>query len=110
MLRKEEMSVEDEDKVCLEELYLAERVERDLLRRLSRIEGHVRAVKKMLEEHRSCNDILVQMAAVKAALSQAMIKLLEGHMESCVTGCVASGDLGELERLKEALALVLRRA
>ena len=102
--------MEDEDKVCLEELYLAERVERDLLRRLSRIEGHVRAVKKMLEEHRSCNDILVQMAAVKAALSQAMIKLLEGHMESCVTGCVASGDLGELERLKEALALVLRRA
>lgn len=99
-----------EDKVGLEEPYLAERVERDLLNRLSRIEGHARAIRRMLEEHQSCNDILVQMAAVKAALNQAMIKLLEGHMESCVAGCVASGDLEELERLKEALALVLRRA
>lgn len=102
------MSVED--KVGLEEPYLAERVEQDLLNRLSRIEGHVRAVKKMLEEHQSCNDILVQMAAVKAALNQAIIKLLEGHMESCVAGCVASGDLEELERLKGALALVLRKS
>ncbi|MFQ6117802.1 MAG: metal-sensitive transcriptional regulator [Candidatus Bipolaricaulia bacterium] len=99
-----------EDKVGLEEPYLAERVERDLLNRLSRIEGHARAIRRMLEEHQSCNDILVQMAAVKAALNQAMIKLLEGHMESCVAGCVASGDLEELERLKEALALVLRRS
>lgn len=90
--------------------YLKEEVERDLFNRLSRIEGHLRAVKKMLEEHQSCNDILVQMAAVKAALNQAMIRLLEGHMESCVADCVASGDLGELPRLKEALALVLRRA
>jgi len=96
--------------VGLGRLYLREEVERDLLNRLSRIEGHLRAVKKMLEEHQSCNEVLVQMAAVKAALNQAMIKLLEGHMESCVAGCVASGDLGELSRLKEALALVLRKA
>jgi len=94
----------------LKGVYLAEEVERDLLRRLSRIEGHLRAVKKMLEEHQSCNDLLVQMAAIKAAINQAIIKLLEGHMESCVSRCVAAGNLGELERLKEALALVLRKS
>lgn len=98
------------DEVGLKEVYLAEGAERDLLNRLSRIEGHLRAVRRMLEEHQSCNDILVQMAAVKAALNQAIIRLLEGHMESCVARCVAAGDLGELERLQEALALVLRRS
>jgi len=62
----------------------------------------------MLEEHQSCNDILVKMAAVKAAINQAIIKLLEGHMESCVSGsgCAPPGTWG-LERLKGALGLVL---
>jgi len=97
-------------KTGVKESYLTEEVEKDLLDRLSRIEGHVRAIRKMLEEHQSCNDILVQMGAVKAAINGAIIKLLEGHMETCVTRCVAAGDIKELNRLKEALALVLRRS
>jgi len=50
----------------------------------------------MLEEHQSCNDILVKMAAVKVAINQAIIKLLEGHMESCVSGsgCAPPGTWG----------------
>ncbi len=99
-----------QDGVGLKEVYLAEGVERNLQARLSRIEGHLRAVRKMLEEHQSCNDILVQMAAVKAALNQSIIRLLTEHMESCVARCVAAGELEELDRLKEALALVLRKS
>lgn len=93
-----------------EEIYLTQELEQDLINRLSRMEGHLRAIKKMLKEQQSCNNILIQMGAVKAALNQSIIKLLEGHMETCVTRCVAAGDLGELDRLKEALALVLKRS
>ncbi|NIT79181.1 MAG: metal-sensing transcriptional repressor, partial [Thermoplasmata archaeon] len=50
------------------------------------------------------------MAAVKAALNQSIIRLLTEHMESCVARCVAAGELEELDRLKEALALVLRKS
>jgi DNA-binding FrmR family transcriptional regulator len=54
--------------------------------------------------------LLVQIAAVKAALNQVTVKLLEGHMEMCVTAYVSTGDDQVLERLARALALVLKRA
>ena len=79
--------------------------------RLNRIEGHVRGVKHMLEDKEDCESILVQTSAIKAALNQVIIKLLEGHMETCVTDCVKAGDTDEaLERLKTAMALVLKNA
>ncbi len=96
-------------KICIdEEVYLTSEVEQDLQDRLSRIEGHVRGVKRMLVEHRDCESLLIQMAAIKAALNQVTIKLLEGHMETCVSDCVAKGDLETLDRLKGALAMVLK--
>lgn len=70
------------------EPYLSSDLERELIDRLTNIEGHVRGIRRMLEEHRSCDRILVQMMAIKAAISQASIKLLEGHMESCVKDLV----------------------
>lgn len=93
-----------------EEIYLTPELEQDLINRLSRMEGHLRAIRRMLEKHQSCNQMLIQMGAVKAALNQSIIKLLEGHMETCVTRCVAAGDLEELNKLKKALALVLKRS
>lgn len=90
--------------------YLDEAVQKDLQARLSRIGGQVKALQEMLERHESCNDILVQLAAVKSALNQVTIKLLEGHMESCVARCLQEGDERELQELKDALSLVLRRS
>lgn len=91
-------------------LYLDEAVQKDLQERLSRIAGQVKAIQSMLERHESCNDILVQLSAVKSALNQVTIKLLEGHMESCVTRCLREGNERELQELKDALSLVLRRS
>ncbi len=90
--------------------YLDEAVQKDLQARLSRIAGQVKALQGMLERHESCNDILVQLSAVKSALNQVTIKLLEGHMESCVARCLQEGDERELQQLKDALSLVLRRS
>ncbi len=90
--------------------YLTESLLNDLQARLGRIAGQVKALQGMLGRHESCNDILVQLSAVKSALNQVTIKLLEGHMESCVARCIREGDERELQELKDALSLVLRRS
>ncbi len=90
-------------------VYLEEELKKELQDRLSRIEGHIRGIKEMLARRESCNDLLMQLAAVRAALNQATIKLLEGHMDTCVRQCLTERDLDELKKFKEALALVLKR-
>src|SRR3990170_220856 len=91
--------------------YLEPELIENLLTRLNRIEGHVRGVKRMLMDQEDCESILVQTSAIKAALNQVIIKLLEGHMETCVTDCVKAGDTNEaLHRLNAAMALVLKNA
>ncbi len=93
------------------EVYLSPELEENIKNRLSRIEGHVRGVNRMLDEHQDCEDILIQLAAIKSALNQVIIKVLEGHMETCVMECVVEGEGGEaLERLQSALSLVLKKS
>ena len=91
------------------EIYLDPDVEEGLQNRLSRIEGHVRGIKRMLGEHASCEDLLIQLSAVRSALNQATVRLLENHMETCVADCVRAGQ-GEkaLGQLKGALAQVIK--
>lgn len=90
-------------------IYLDPEVETDLLNRLSRIEGHVRGIKRMLEGHSSCEDLLLQLSAVRSAINQVTARLLENHMETCVTDCVKAGK-GEkaLRELKGALTQVIK--
>ena len=90
-------------------IYLDPEVEEDLQNRLSRVEGHVRGIKRMLSEHASCADLLIQLSAVRSALNQATGRLLENHMETCVTDCVRAGQ-GEkaLRELKGALTQVIK--
>ena len=94
---------------ALKDIYLDPAVEEELQNRLSRIEGHIRGVKRMLGEHSSCEDLLVQLSAVRSALNQATARLLENHMETCVAECVRAGH-GEkaLRHLKGALTQVVK--
>jgi CsoR family transcriptional regulator, copper-sensing transcriptional repressor len=56
-----------------------------LQNRLRRLEGQVRGVQKMVEEDRWCPDILVQIAAIRAALDKVALGLAEGHVRHCIT-------------------------
>ena len=77
---------------------------REVVNRLARIEGHVRAVKRMAEEGRACTDLLVQLAAVRSAVEQVSRVVLADHVESCLRGAAASGAADdEWTSLKEAL-------
>jgi DNA-binding FrmR family transcriptional regulator len=53
---------------------------------------------------------MVQLSAVKAAVNQALIRLLEGHMDVCVKACVRDRDEDQFEEFKSALALLVRRS
>ena len=64
----------------------------DLLRRLRKIEGQVRGVQRMIEEDRYCMDILVQLAAIKLAIHNIGLAILEGHTKRCVSNAIRSGD------------------
>jgi len=98
------------EQVTSEETYLAPELIANVQARLSRIEGQVRGIKRMLDEKEDCEKILVQLSSIKAALNQTTIKVLEGHMDTCVVGCLNEGDEGALDRLKDAMALVLKRS
>ena len=73
-----------------------------ILDRLARVEGQVRAVRRMLEEGRSCEDILTQFSATRSSLEGAGVVVLERHIEDCIlAGLDVTPDA--LEHLREAL-------
>jgi CsoR family transcriptional regulator, copper-sensing transcriptional repressor len=64
----------------------------DVLKRLARIEGHVRGIKRMVEEDTPCPDVLVQVAAVRSALNSVGQVILEDHLRSCMVKAVQDGE------------------
>ena len=62
------------------------------LKRLSRIEGQVRGIRKMIEEERYCIDVLQQVQAIKAALSKVEDAILKDHSNTCVASAISSGN------------------
>lgn len=79
-----------------------------LSKRLSRVEGQVRGIGKMIEEDRYCIDILTQVSAVQSALDALALQLLEHHLHGCVQRAVRSGD-GE-RAIEEALGVIRKFA
>ena len=80
-----------------------------LVRRLHRIEGQVRGLERMVEEDRYCIDVLTQISAVTTALESVAFRILDAHVDHCVSGALASGDPAVAEeKSKELLAAVHR--
>ena len=69
--------------------------EKDLLKRLNRIEGQVRGIKAMVEDERYCVDILNQVSAVQAALTGFSRVLLSNHIKTCVIDEIEAGNAEE---------------
>lgn len=55
-----------------------------IINRLSRIEGHIRSIKTMVESERDCAEVLIQVAAVRSAINRVGKLILEDHLESCL--------------------------
>ena len=77
---------------------------KSVLNRLARIEGQVKSIRSMVESGRDCSEVLIQVAAARAALDQAGRVILEDHMEHCILEAVDEGrGVEALENLKVAL-------
>jgi len=79
------------------------------LTRLTRIEGQVRGIRKMVEERRYCIDIATQIKAVKAALTKVELGVLEKHIHHCVKDAVASGKPAEIDSKIEEIVRLMGR-
>ena len=79
----------------------------DLLRRLRRIEGQIRGLQRMVEEEKYCVDVLVQIAAVKAALDKVAMALLEEHTRGCVRRALCEDQTADAA-IRELTDVVLR--
>jgi DNA-binding FrmR family transcriptional regulator len=81
----------------------------DCAARLSRIEGQVRGIARMIEDDRYCIDVLTQLRAVRAALRRVEHAVLTDHVAHCVEGAIAGGDAAEQRRKVHELLEVLTR-
>ena len=82
----------------------SEESRRKIVNRLSRIEGHIRGVKTMVNESSPCPEVLIQIAAVRGALDRVARIIFDEHLSECITRAVQDGNIDfEIEELKAAL-------
>src|SRR2546425_1303908 len=88
--------------------YLTPESQKALADRLARAEGHLRSIRQMVIDHRCADDILIQIAAVKAALNQTAAAVIDNEMRACVDTCMGGTADERLDRVTKALAAVLK--
>jgi CsoR family transcriptional regulator, copper-sensing transcriptional repressor len=77
---------------------------RQIINRLSRIEGHIRGIKTMVAQSRPCPEVLIQIAAVRGAVDRVARIILDEHLSECVTRAAQEGNIDEeMAQLKAAL-------
>ena len=80
-----------------------------LLNRLSRIEGQVRGIARMVEEGRYCIDVLTQIQAARAALARVESEMLKDHLGHCIEAAITGGDPDEQRQKAGELIQLLER-
>jgi DNA-binding FrmR family transcriptional regulator len=79
-----------------------------LLAQISRIEGQVRGIGKMVAADRYCIDVLIQVQAARAALTRVGLIILEGHAKGCVVDALQRGEEEVIDELVDAVKKFVR--
>lgn len=79
-----------------------------VLNRLSKIAGHINAIKNMVEDGRDCSEVLIQLAAVDSAIKSVSRVVLKDHISTCIVEAAKEGDMKSIEELNEALDKFLK--
>ena len=93
---------------CHSSKHRSDKEYKDLMNRLSRIEGQVRGIKGMLEKDAYCPEILVQVSAVNAALNSFNKVLLANHIRTCVADDIREGKDETVDELVKVLQKLMR--
>jgi DNA-binding FrmR family transcriptional regulator len=113
MRNKEQVEVpmtEKETKCCCcnRKKERSEKEYKDLINRLSRIEGQIRGIKRMLDEDCYCPDIITQVAAANAALNSFNKVLLANHIKTCVADDIRAGKDETIDELLNTLQKLMK--
>ena len=79
-----------------------------VVHRLSKVMGHMEAVKRMVLEGRECSEILIQIAAIKSAINNVGKLLLKDHIDHCIVHAIESGDTETIAALHSAIDTFVR--
>ena len=72
--------------------------------RLNKIEGQIRGVKEMISSDRHCEDVIIQLSAINAAITATAKEILDNHISHCVVDAIKAGDDTEaVQNLLEAI-------
>ena len=74
-----------------------------VLNRMSKIIGHMEAIKTMVENGRDCSEVLIQLAAVKSAIGGVSRVILKDHIDHCIVDAAKENDTEAIEELKKAI-------
>lgn len=99
---------EKQECCCQKTKERSEKEYKTLINRLNRIEGQIRGIKGMVERDAYCTDILVQVAAVNAALNSFNKVLLANHIKTCVTNDIKEGKEETVDELVTVLQKLMK--
>ena len=74
-----------------------------IVNRMNRAIGHMESVRNMIADDRDCSEVLIQIAAVRSAITNIGKLILEDHIDHCIIHAVEDGDDEMLQELKEAI-------
>ena len=89
----------EKDKCCDKKTYRGEDEKKTINNRISRIEGQLKGIKKMIQEDSYCNDILVQLSAIENSVKSLSNHILENHLYSCITTDLEDGKLDSIDEI-----------
>ena len=76
---------------------------KDLDNRLAGAEGHIAAIRRMMQEDRECEEILLQLSAAESALDKVAKIILKEHLNHCVKESIQRGETSSLEQFNRIL-------
>lgn len=79
-----------------------------VINRLSKIAGHVEAIKVMVEDGRDCSEVLIQLSAIRSAVNGVSKVILKDHMEHCMVHAALEDDRKAIEDLNKAIDLFMK--
>ena len=98
----------NKENCCCRTKVRTEKEYKDLMNRLSRIEGQIRGIRRMVEEDAYCIDIINQVAAANAALNSFTKVILADHIHTCVTEDVQAGSSEKVDELVKTLQKLMK--
>ena len=84
---------------CCKKKIRSEEDKKALINRMNRITGQMNGIKRMIEEDRYCDDVLIQLAAIEKSIKSLATVILEEHMKTCLVSSIQNGDTSVVDEI-----------